>query len=172
MLSPIRGAKEKVESIYHPGHQSSSSMQGSVRLSATHSNGEDRPVSRRDALLWTGGLMVGSSLVWSGSSQRAGAEEGQDSSIGSSTTAPASASSSSPSLPSTYELEAPYRGEQIPLSKFRGKAVLVVNTKLEDPEALNQIPALTYLHGKYYKDGLRTWVFPTEQVDLLWLIML
>lgn len=58
----------------------------------------------------------------------------------------------------------PYRGEDFPLSKFRGKVVLVVNTKTEDPEALNQVPALTYLNQKYYKDQLKIWVFPTEQV--------
>ena len=132
-----------------------------TRLSATSGSGQDSQLSRRDALLWTGGLIAGSSLLWGGSSQRAwGADEEP-----STTAATTEAAAPTPTpLPSTYELEVPYKGETIPLSQFRGKAVLVVNTKLEDPEALNQIPALQYLHTKYYKDGLRTWFFPTEQV--------
>jgi glutathione peroxidase-family protein len=47
---------------------------------------------------------------------------------------------------------------------MQGKATLVVNTKTEDPEAIRNLPALTYLNEKYGGEDLRIWLFPTEQV--------
>jgi hypothetical protein len=65
-----------------------------------------------------------------------------------------------------YDYSVPYNGERVPLSKYKGKAVIVCNPKSDDPEALNQLPALAYLNQKYYKDGLKIWCFTTEQVCL------
>lgn len=68
------------------------------------------------------------------------------------------------STKTAYDYSVPYNGERVPLSKFKGKAVIVCNPKSDDPEALNQMPALAYLNQKYYKDGLKIWCFTTEQV--------
>ncbi len=78
----------------------------------------------------------------------------------------AAAADGAPAKPlrTAYDYEIPYDGERVPLSKFRGKAVVVCNAKSDDPEALNQMPALAYLNGKYFKDGLKIWCFTTEQV--------
>jgi hypothetical protein len=65
-----------------------------------------------------------------------------------------------------WDFEVPFNIEKVPLSKFKGKVTLVVNSKSDDPEALNQIPGLTYLTNKYAKEGLRILVFTTEQVRL------
>lgn len=36
----------------------------------------------------------------------------------------------------------PYKGKDLPLTKFMGKATVVVNVKTDDPEAVKQYPAL------------------------------
>ena len=48
-------------------------------------------------------------------------------------------------------------------SKFRGKAMVVVNVKNDDPEANKQYPSLAYLNSKYSEKGLRILAFPTDQ---------
>lgn len=81
--------------------------------------------------------------------------------------APAAATEATPAKPvkTAYDYQVPYDGERVPLSKFRGKAVIVCNPKSDDPEALNQMPALAYLNQKYFKDGLKIWCFTTEQAS-------
>ncbi|CAM9916528.1 unnamed protein product [Ectocarpus sp. 12 AP-2014] len=61
-------------------------------------------------------------------------------------------------------LEVPYTGKLVPLNKFLGsRATLVVNGKLDDPEALHQMPGITKLASEYSKDGLNVLLFPTDQ---------
>lgn len=61
-------------------------------------------------------------------------------------------------------LEVPYTGKSLPLNKFLGgKATLVVNPKIDDPESLHQMPAITKLAAKYGSDGLNVLLFPTDQ---------
>ena len=89
-----------------------------------------------------------------------------------------------------YDYEVPYDGVRVPLSKFKGKAVVVCNAKTDDPESLNQIPGMAYLNNKFGalsvhlptrpptlpisltlslssfikgKSGLKVWLFTTEQ---------
>lgn len=78
-------------------------------------------------------------------------------------TPPTEAAAPAKSVKTAYDYAIPYNGERVPLEKFRGKAVVVCNAKSDDPEALNQMPALAYLNGKHSKEGLKVWVFTTEQ---------
>lgn len=39
----------------------------------------------------------------------------------------------------------PYKGKDLPLTKFIGKATVVVNVKTDDPEAVKQYPALGWV---------------------------
>eukprot|EP00640_Fibrocapsa_japonica_P002827 CAMPEP_0113945008 /NCGR_PEP_ID=MMETSP1339-20121228/38428_1 /TAXON_ID=94617 /ORGANISM="Fibrocapsa japonica" /LENGTH=269 /DNA_ID=CAMNT_0000950395 /DNA_START=180 /DNA_END=989 /DNA_ORIENTATION=+ /assembly_acc=CAM_ASM_000762 len=63
------------------------------------------------------------------------------------------------------DFEAPYNRNPVPLTKFlkNAKAILVVNSKLDDPVSLQQMPPLVELATRYSKDGLRILVFPTDQ---------
>ncbi len=61
------------------------------------------------------------------------------------------------------EATLPFKGKQLPLKKFRAKATIVVNIKMDDPQATTQLPALAYLNKKYASDGLRILAFPTDQ---------
>lgn len=62
------------------------------------------------------------------------------------------------------EATVPYKGKNLPLKKFRGKATLVVNLKTDDPEGTRQLPPLAYLATKYAPKGFKVLGFPTEQV--------
>lgn len=73
---------------------------------------------------------------------------------------PAPAPAPAPEFP---DFELPYKNTLLPLSKFRGKAMIVVNIKSDDPQSQTQYPALSYLNQKYFQDGLRILAFPTDQ---------
>ena len=60
-------------------------------------------------------------------------------------------------------IKVPYGRENYGIKKYLGKATLVVNMKLDDPQTSIQYPALTEIFNKYSKDGLNILVFPTEQ---------
>ena len=62
-----------------------------------------------------------------------------------------------------FELEVPLRGKDVGLSKFRGGAHLVVNVKMDDPQAGLNFASLRSATTKYAASGLRIWAFPTEQ---------
>lgn len=69
------------------------------------------------------------------------------------------------STKTAFDFRVPYNGEYVDLSKFKGKATLVMNAKSDDPESLNQLPGLAYLTKEYSaNDQLKIWVFTTEQV--------
>ena len=63
----------------------------------------------------------------------------------------------------TEGIKVPYNHENFPVNRYLGKATLVVNMKLDDPQTATQYPALTEIYNKYSKDGLNVLVFPTEQ---------
>ncbi|CAM9340892.1 unnamed protein product [Ectocarpus sp. 4 AP-2014] len=80
--------------------------------------------------------------------------------------APAASPAATETKQSLRELgfEVPYTGKLVPLNKFLGsRATLVVNGKLDDPEALHQMPGITKLASEYSKDGLNVLLFPTDQ---------
>lgn len=57
----------------------------------------------------------------------------------------------------------PYEHVNLPFGEFIGKATLVVNMKLDDPQTPTQFPILLEMYNKYAKDGLNVVIFPTEQ---------
>jgi glutathione peroxidase len=60
-------------------------------------------------------------------------------------------------------IKVPYNHENFPLSDFLGKATLVVNMKLDDPQTTSQFPALLEMYKKYSGEGLHVLIFPSEQ---------
>ena len=62
-----------------------------------------------------------------------------------------------------HKNQVPYKTKPVMWSKFRGKAMVVVNVKNDDPEANKQYPSLAYLNSKYSEKGLRILAFPTDQ---------
>jgi len=65
---------------------------------------------------------------------------------------------------SAGEFSVPYNGKEVELGKFLGsKATLIVNTKIDDPASLQQMPALVAVTQLYGKKGLGVLAFPTDQ---------
>lgn len=64
---------------------------------------------------------------------------------------------------SAYDFDVPFRGEPKDIKPFLGKASVVVNVKFDDPETLNQMPALADLLSRYSSSGLHVLAFPTDQ---------
>ncbi|CAH0375960.1 unnamed protein product [Pelagomonas calceolata] len=60
-----------------------------------------------------------------------------------------------------FDVTLPFKGKDVPLSKFRGDAHLVVNIKMDDPVAGANFNAMRYAAKEY--PGLRVWAVPTEQ---------
>lgn len=57
----------------------------------------------------------------------------------------------------------PINHENFPSKDFFGKATLVINMKLDDPQTVVQFPSIVEIYNKYSKDGLHVLIFPTEQ---------
>lgn len=68
--------------------------------------------------------------------------------------------------PSASDFRVPFRGEPEDIKPFLGRVSLIVNVKFDDPETLQQMPALQSFVEKYSKDGLSVLAFPTDQVWL------
>jgi len=68
-----------------------------------------------------------------------------------------------PPLTSAFDFDVPFRGEPREIKPFLGRASLLVNVKLDDPETLDQLPALNALHSRLAPDGLHVLAFPTDQ---------
>ena len=60
-------------------------------------------------------------------------------------------------------IRVPYGHENFPMKNYLGKATLVINMKLDDPQTSTQFPALKEIFEKYSNDGLNVLVFPSEQ---------
>jgi len=60
-------------------------------------------------------------------------------------------------------IKIPYNRENFLFKEFLGKATIVLNMKLDDPQTATQFPAILEIYKKYSKDGLAVLVFPTEQ---------
>ena len=70
-------------------------------------------------------------------------------------------------ISTTYDFGAfklPYNHENIEFKNFLGKATLIFNMKLDDPQTPSQFPTFTEIFEKYKKEGLKIHAFPTEQV--------
>eukprot|EP01041_Mallomonas_annulata_P000731 gene731-1405_t len=75
-----------------------------------------------------------------------------------------SVSSQEKKTPTDYTaFKLPYNHENLPLKEFLGKATIVSNMKLDDPQTPTQYPILIEVFNKYQKDGLNLLIFPTEQ---------
>jgi glutathione peroxidase len=58
----------------------------------------------------------------------------------------------------------PYFHENMVLKQyFGGKATIVFNMKIDDPQTIVQFPAMNEIYAKYKDKGLNILVFPTEQ---------
>jgi hypothetical protein len=57
----------------------------------------------------------------------------------------------------------PYNHVNLPFQQFLGKATIVFNMKIDDPQTVLQFPDLLEIFKKYNKEGLRVHAFPTEQ---------
>jgi hypothetical protein len=64
-----------------------------------------------------------------------------------------------------FDLTVPVKGKGVKLANLLGdSATVVMNIKLDDPETINQIPALKALVAAYKAQGLRAILIPTDQV--------
>ena len=64
-----------------------------------------------------------------------------------------------------FDLTVPVKGKGVKLANLLGdSATVVMNIKLDDPETINQIPALKALVATYKAQGLRAILIPTDQV--------
>lgn len=68
-----------------------------------------------------------------------------------------------PRKPSAFDFDVPFRGEPVDSKTFLGAANLVVNVKFDDPETLEQLPALSGFVSSYAKKGFHVLAFPTDQ---------
>jgi len=73
--------------------------------------------------------------------------------------------STMPVLSSTdyRKLRVPYNRENVELGRFLGKATIVFNMKLDDPQTMSQYPTLVEISNKYKGEGLNVLCFPSEQ---------
>ena len=65
--------------------------------------------------------------------------------------------------PSVFDFDVPFRGEPRDINPFLGQANILVNVKFDDPQTLDQMPALTSLVSRYASSGLHILAFPTDQ---------
>ena len=127
-------------------------------------------LDRRAAMRWSAG--AGAGLV----AEQASAAD-----------APAAAPPAAKAPAKLFDVTLPFKGKDVPLSKFRGDAHLVVNIKMDDPVAGANFNAMRYAAKEYpgaaaasssnyltstasrshasqsYHAGLRVWAVPTEQ---------
>jgi glutathione peroxidase-family protein len=76
----------------------------------------------------------------------------------------AAAPSAAASAKSALDFELLYNGKPVPMSKLLGpKATLIINGKLDDPIAMQQMPDITAAAGKYGREGLHVLIVPTDQ---------
>ena len=68
-----------------------------------------------------------------------------------------------PPQPSAFDFDVPFRGEPRDINPFLGRANIIVNVKFDDPQTLDQMPALTSLVSRYASSGLHVLAFPTDQ---------
>lgn len=57
----------------------------------------------------------------------------------------------------------PYNHENIEFKQFLGKATIVFNMKIDDPQTVTQFPSLLEIYEKYSGEGLNVLGYPTEQ---------
>ena len=57
----------------------------------------------------------------------------------------------------------PYNRENIDWKQFLGKATILFNMKIDDPQTVTQFPSLLEIYQKYSNQGLTVQGFPTEQ---------
>ena len=98
-------------------------------------------LDRRAALRWTAGASAG--LV----AERASAET-SDAPAAEPPAAPPAAEPK-PAPAKLFDVTLPFKGKDVPLSKFRGDAHLVVNIKMDDPVAGANFNAMRYAAKEY-----------------------
>ena len=64
---------------------------------------------------------------------------------------------------SAFDFDVPFRGEPREITPVLGRANLLVNVKFDDPETLDQMPAIGDMVSRYSERGLHVLAFPTDQ---------
>ena len=102
-------------------------------------------LDRRSALRWTAGASAG--LV----AERAYADDAPPAApaADAATPTPAAAAEPKPAPAKLFDVTLPFKGKDVPLSKFRGDAHLVVNIKMDDPVAGANFNAMRYAAKEY-----------------------
>ena len=112
-------------------------------LAARHATG--LALDRRAALRWSAG--AGAGLV----AERASAETAEAPAPAAEppVTAAPPAAEPKPAPAKLFDVTLPFKGKDVPLSKFRGDAHLVVNIKMDDPVAGANFNAMRYAAKEY-----------------------
>ena len=76
-----------------------------------------------------------------------------------------STNNATPITESIYDFDVMYNKEVFPLERYKKgtKAAIVTSIKLDDPYMLQNMPGLIDAYNNYGKDGLKVFLFPTEQ---------
>ena len=101
-------------------------------------------LDRRAALRWSAGASAG--LV----AEHAFADDAPPAAAPTADApAPAAAAEPKPAPAKLFDVTLPFKGKDVPLSKFRGDAHLVVNIKMDDPVAGANFNAMRYAAKEY-----------------------
>ena len=127
-------------------------------------NGMSEPTRR--AVLERGCALVGS--VWAAAASAANTEAPTATApaaalVEETSTAAVEAVPLATPQPSVFDFDVPFRGEPRDINPFLGQANILVNVKFDDPQTLDQMPALTSLVSRYASSGLHILAFPTDQ---------
>ena len=112
-------------------------------------------LDRRAAMRWSAGASAG--LV----AEQAFAADAPPAAAPTADAPAAPVTEPKPAPAKLFDVTLPFKGKDVPLSKFRGDAHLVVNIKMDDPVAGANFNAMRYAAKEY--PGLRVWAVPTEQ---------
>jgi glutathione peroxidase len=102
------------------------------------------------------------SAVLAEDSAAAAASEAYDASAVAPEVLPPPAPPAPPAI-SAFDFDVPFRGEPREITPFLGRANLLVNVKFDDPETLDQMPAIGDMVSRYSERGLHVLAFPTDQ---------
>ena len=100
-------------------------------------------LDRRAALRWSAGASAG--LV----AEQALAADAADAPAADAPPAAPPAAEPKPAPAKLFDVTLPFKGKDVPLSKFRGDAHLVVNIKMDDPVAGANFNAMRYAAKEY-----------------------
>ena len=106
-------------------------------------------LDRRSALRWTAGAGAGLVADRAYAADAPAAPPVAADAPATETPAPAAAADAKPAPAKLFDVTLPFKGKDVPLSKFRGDAPLVVNIKVDDPVAGAHFNAMRYAAKEY-----------------------